>query len=150
MNKLFLRGRVGMVVALAASALCGGAAYGAFVAAGASDPGTTYYACLTTSKTLVKVGTVSPKKCPASGQLISWNSVGPQGNTGNTGQTGNTGNTGAAAPEAQSTTGRATQAGSDISMNLPAGTYALMWQLPDTFPDGCSWVATDERVADFS
>ena len=42
---------------------------------------TTYYACLTTSKTLIKVGTVTPN-CKNGSQLISWNSTGPQGPPG--------------------------------------------------------------------
>ncbi len=81
-GQLNRRGRVGVAIALAAAFLLGGATYGAVVVAGASGTGTTYYACLTTSKTLIKVGTVSPAKCPTGGQVISWNSVGPQGPAG--------------------------------------------------------------------
>jgi hypothetical protein len=93
----FRRGRVGLAVALAAGCVLGGATYGAVVVAGASGPSTTYFACLTTTKTLIKVGTVSPK-CKAGSQLISWNSVGPQGVAGANGPTGPTGATGPQGP----------------------------------------------------
>lgn len=74
-------GKVGLVVALTAAFLLGGATYGAVVISGASGADTTYYACLTTSKTLIKVGTVTPN-CKNGSQLISWNSTGPQGPPG--------------------------------------------------------------------
>ena len=44
----------------AAGFLLGGGTYGAVVVAGATGTSTTYYACLTTTKTLTKVGTVAP------------------------------------------------------------------------------------------
>jgi hypothetical protein len=91
------RGRVGVAVALAAAFLLGGATYGVVVVAGASGTSTTYYACLTTTKTLTKVGTVSPN-CKNGSQLISWNSVGPEGATGATGATGAPGATGPQGP----------------------------------------------------
>ncbi len=93
-RQTFRRGRVTMAVALAAGFVLGGATYGAVVVAGASGVNTTYFACLTTTKMLTKVGTVSPN-CKNGSQLISWNSVGPQGPAGATGATGPTGATGA-------------------------------------------------------
>ena len=72
-------GLLGMALALVAGLILGGVTYGAVVASGASGTSTTYYACLTTTRTLTKVGTVSPAKCKAGGQIISWNSVGPLG-----------------------------------------------------------------------
>ena len=92
------RGRVAVAAALAGGFLLGGATYGAVVVAGASATNTTYFACLTTTKTLTKVGTVSPK-CKDGSQLISWNSVGPQGATGAPGAPGAPGETGATGPQ---------------------------------------------------
>jgi uncharacterized protein YjbI with pentapeptide repeats len=83
------RGRVGVALALAAGFLVGGATYGVVVVAGASGANTTYYACLTTTRTLIKVGTVSPN-CKNGSQLISWNSAGPQGPPGVQGPSGTT------------------------------------------------------------
>ncbi len=82
------RGKVGVAVALAAGFLLGGATYGAVVVAGASGTSTTYYVCLTTTKKLTEVGTVSPTTCPTGAQVISWNAVGPQGPTGPQGPAG--------------------------------------------------------------
>ena len=96
-REMFRRGRLSLVVALAAGFVLGGATYGAVVVASASGTSTTYYACLTTTKTLTKVGTVSPK-CKSGSQLISWNSVGPQGPAGVTGATGPAGATGPQGP----------------------------------------------------
>jgi hypothetical protein len=96
-RQTFRRGRVGAAVAVAAGFVLGGATYGAVVVAGASSTNTTYFACLTTTKTLTKVGTVSPN-CKNGSQLISWNSVGPQGATGNTGAPGPTGPIGLQGP----------------------------------------------------
>jgi hypothetical protein len=100
---MFRRGRVVLVVALGAAFLLGGATYGAVVVAGASGTSTTYFACLTTTKTLTKVGTVSPK-CKGATQLISWNSVGPQGAPGPTGPAGPAGPTGPQGPTGPSGT----------------------------------------------
>ena len=58
----------------------------AVVIAGASGPGTTYFACLKAGK-LTQVGTASPT-CKAGATVISWNSVGPQGVQGPSGPGG--------------------------------------------------------------
>jgi len=60
--------------------LAGGLAFG--VAASATTPSTTYYACLA-GGSLSKVGTVKPT-CTLPAKLISWNSTGPQGPPGTT------------------------------------------------------------------
>jgi hypothetical protein len=102
-RQMFRRSRVGTAVAVAAGFVLGGATYGAFVVAGASGTSTTYFACLTSTKTLTKVGTVSPN-CKGGSQLISWNSVGPQGPTGPAGNTGPGGTTGPQGPTGPSGT----------------------------------------------
>jgi hypothetical protein len=96
-REAFRRSRVALAVALAAGFVFGGATYGAVVVAGAAGTNTTYFACLTTTKTLTKVGTVSPK-CKSGSQLISWDSVGPPGPAGATGPTGATGPQGPVGP----------------------------------------------------
>jgi len=70
----------------------------AVVIAGASGPGTTYFACLKAGK-LTQVGTASPT-CKAGATVISWNSQGPAGPPGTNGTPGATGPTGPAGPGA--------------------------------------------------
>ena len=84
---------VGVVVALAATALSIGAT--AAIDAGASGPNVTYYACLSTTGKLSKVGTTAPT-CTGTSTQISWNS---QGATGATGAPGATGAQGPAGPQ---------------------------------------------------
>ena len=79
-----------------AAFLIGGAAYGAVQIAGATAPGTTFYACLAGGK-LTKVATVAPT-CVSPSTQISWDSAGPQGTPGATGDPGTTGTQGVQGP----------------------------------------------------
>ena len=81
--------RAGVVGGLVAACLIGGAVYGAVQIAGATAPGTTFYACLAGGK-LTKVATVAPT-CVSPATQISWDSAGPQGTPGATGDPGTTG-----------------------------------------------------------
>jgi uncharacterized protein YjbI with pentapeptide repeats len=79
---------VGVAVVLAVTALSIGAT--AAMDAGASGPNVTYFACLSSSGKLTKVGTTAPS-CTGSLTQISWNSQGATGATGATGVQGPTG-----------------------------------------------------------
>jgi hypothetical protein len=68
----------------------------AVVVAGASGPGTTYYACLKSGK-LTAVGT-TPPTCKSGATVISWNSQGPAGPPGASGAPGSVGPQGPAGP----------------------------------------------------
>ncbi len=140
-----IRGRAAVAVALVGGFLLGGAAYSAVVAAGASGTSTTYYACLTTSKTLTKVGTAAPKNCPNGGQVISWNSLGPQGDTGNTGSPGLQG------PGAQSTSVFMSNGNGSLSLSLAdSGDYVVTWDIPDAMPNSgnCSISGLSNAMGD--
>ena len=88
--------RAGVVGGLVAAFLIGGAVYGAVQIAGATAPGTTFYACLAGGK-LTKVATVAPT-CVSPATQISWDSAGPQGTPGATGDPGTTGTQGVQGP----------------------------------------------------
>jgi hypothetical protein len=74
-----------LVGLLVGGVLAGGVVFG--VSAAASSSNVTYYACLTSSKTLTGVGTTAPA-CKAPSKPISWNSAGPQGIQGKAGTRG--------------------------------------------------------------
>jgi len=74
MSRLTPRIRI-LAAVVVASALSAGVT--SVVTAGATTPGTTYYACLKAGK-LTKVATAAPT-CKAPATQISWNSQGPQG-----------------------------------------------------------------------
>ncbi len=99
-----LSGRLGVVVAVVAAFLLGGASVGAVQMAGASGRSATYQGCLSPSGALSRVGTRLPA-CPRGSRTISWNSIGPQGPRGATGPRGSRGvqglrgATGAAGPK---------------------------------------------------
>lgn len=129
------------VLLLAAGAIVGATvATGTTVAvqlAGATGTSVTYYACLSTTGTLSKVGTVNPRPhCPIGSHWISWNSIGPQGATGPVGPTGPTGTQGPQGPAGaagpigpsngyQAVGGTVGIGGSTtvVSLSLPPGNY---------------------------
>lgn len=88
--------RQGAVAVGAAMLVMGG------VVTAVADPtptSTTYYACLVGSGQLSKVQVTPIESCLGSGEVISWNSIGPQGPQGETGATGVTGPMGPVGPQ---------------------------------------------------
>ena len=78
--------------------LVGGATYGAVQFAGATAPGTTFYACLKAGK-LTNVTTAAAPSCLLPAINISWDSAGPQGVQGIQGPKGDTGQQGPVGPQ---------------------------------------------------
>ncbi len=112
--RFLVAGVVGAVIALGITHGVGN------FAAGSNSP-TSYFACLTTSKTLTKVGTTPPNHCAAGGQPISWNSEEPAG------------------PDAQSVVGTVSQPGpTETSISLTPGSYVATWDVSNSFTGRCS------------
>ena len=124
--------RIGVVAAVVAAFLLGGATYGVVQMAGASGTNPTYYACLH-SGVLTQVGKTSPTCTIVGARVISWNSVGPQGVQGVPGIQGPAGPQGPQGPGAISTSGDFAY-GNDgafvnLTLTLPSGTYSVSWDV---------------------
>ena len=125
--------------------LLGGAAYGVVQFAGATAPGTTFYACLSKAGALSHVGTVAPS-CTGTTTQISWNSTGPEGSQGVQGETGNTGPQGPVGPqglssaqyEAQNAWAWTSSPTSNVLPNLPAGKTLTITSVTGPFPQSCN------------
>lgn len=111
------------------------------IEAGATGASTTYYACLSARGALSKVGTATPTTCSNSSPVISWNSVGPQGEPGVPGAQG---------PGALSTFTNfiSTSKGMSASptLSLPSGTYIATWDISPSMTGGCSFSSASMNV----
>jgi hypothetical protein len=110
---------------IAGATIVGGIAVG--LTAGASGPGTTYFACLKSGR-LTHVGT-TPPTCTGAATQISWNSIGPQGPAGPGAQS-------ASAPFSPSMDGDV----ATVTLTLSSGDYLVTWDVSvPPSAGGCSF-----------
>jgi uncharacterized protein YjbI with pentapeptide repeats len=144
--------RVAAVVALVAAFLLGTATYGAVEVAGASGTTTTYYACLSQSGALSRVGTAkpTPAACKAPSKVISWNSQGPAGPKGETGPKGAPGTNGVTYDCSVAPYVGADLAGCDLTDESLAGVHIYGADLVEADMDGVYLAGADLTGANMS